>query len=648
MKRLAIRLILQAGVLFAYLPVSGQEMEVTWLRHFGGSAKDWTYGNLIMPDGSLIIVGHTESEDIDITDTLDGNEIMVSRQNPEGDFLWIKTFGGSGTLESAWCITIFNDTSFLVAAYSDSQDGDIEVNYGNLDIVLLCIDLNGNIIWQQNYGGSNADFPYEIIKDLDGGFVVCGTTRSNDIDVSYLHGTEQDIWVFKIDSIGNLIWESTFGSYDNDIGQAIIQLEDSSFIIAGTILDDGGDVSDFYGESDAWIIRISHFGEIIWEHNYGGTNTDGPYGLFDWGNGKILVGGYSSSDDNDLPDNNGNRDVWLLMLDTLGNIIWSENYGSSGGDQIDEVYRLNENTIISAGFSTYADFDVSESFGGIDAWVILVDSNGILINEKSIGGDESEHFYSITMLDSTSVFFSGYSNSDDEFLPDNYGDLDAISALYTICYNKFFIDADGDGFGDSLTDTIACFAPPGFVADSTDCTDTDFGINPGVKEICNYLDDDCDGVVDEGFTLQIYYADGDGDDFGDSASDSLACFQPVGYTPDSTDCDDTNPAIYPGATELLNGLDDDCDGQNDEGLEIGDKASTAVNIYPIPATTQIFIDFPITTIASLYMYNSSGSIVHQTNQWSGEAIDISLLPSAVYFLQIIEQDNIASGYFVKE
>lgn len=648
MKRLAIWLFLQTGALFAYLPLSGQEMEVTWMRHFGGSARDEPRCTLMMPDSSLITVGHTASEDADITDTLDGNEIMISRQNLAGDFLWIKTFGGSAHFDVGRSVVICNDTSFLVAAYSDSQDGDIEVNYGNHDIVLLCIDLNGNVIWQRNYGGSNADSPYEIIKDLDGGFVICGTTSSNDNDVAYLHGTEEDIWVFKIDSAGNLIWESTFGSYDSDFGEAIIQLEDSSFIVAGVILDDGGDVSDFYGESDAWIIRISHFGEIIWEHNYGGTNTDDPYGLSKWGNGKLLMCGNSRSSDIDLPDNNGNTDAWLLMLDTMGNIIWSENYGSSEGDQLFCSGTLNSTTIIATGFSTFADFDVSENFGGQDIWTVLVDSNGTLLNEKSIGGEGGEYYTSITVINTTTAFFCGYSNSDDEFLPDNYGDLDAISALYTICYNKFFIDADGDGFGDSLTDTIACFAPPGFVADSTDCADAEFDINPGVKETCNYLDDDCDGELDEGFTLQIYYADADGDDYGAAASDSLACFQPAGFVSDSSDCDDTNPDIYPGATELLNGLDDDCDGQSDEGLSISNKASATVNIYPIPATTEIFIEFPITSVATLCIYNNSGGIVHQNNQWTGEAIDVNTLPSAIYFLQIIEESKMASGYFVKE
>ena len=123
----------------------------------------------------------------------------------------------------------------------------------------------------------------------------------------------------------------------------------------------------------------------------------------------------------------------------------------------------------------------------------------------------------------------------------------------------FFADADGDGYGDAANTTEACTAPTGYVTNSTDCDDSNPSINPSATEVCNGLDDDCDGQIDEGVKT-TFYADADGDGYGDAANTTQACTAPTGYVTNSSDCDDSNPAINPAATEVCNGLDDDCDG----------------------------------------------------------------------------------------
>ncbi|MFN4253893.1 MAG: MopE-related protein [Saprospiraceae bacterium] len=130
--------------------------------------------------------------------------------------------------------------------------------------------------------------------------------------------------------------------------------------------------------------------------------------------------------------------------------------------------------------------------------------------------------------------------------------------------NVFYADTDGDGYGDVTVDSMSCIAPPGFVADSTDCDDSNYYINPGTTEVCNELDDDCDGLVDEDVLL-LFFADTDGDGYGDAANDTLACSVPSGFVADSTDCNDGDVNINPGQAEICdNAIDDDCDGQTDE------------------------------------------------------------------------------------
>ncbi len=143
------------------------------------------------------------------------------------------------------------------------------------------------------------------------------------------------------------------------------------------------------------------------------------------------------------------------------------------------------------------------------------------------------------------------------------GSADDDSAIDT---STWYTDADSDGFGDPGVTHDACVAPSGYVADNTDCDDGDAAQYPGADERCNGEDDDCDGATDEDEAedATTWYADSDGDGYGDASSSAQTCTQPSGYTEDDTDCDDTDMAINPAADELCDGIDNDCDGATDE------------------------------------------------------------------------------------
>ncbi len=143
------------------------------------------------------------------------------------------------------------------------------------------------------------------------------------------------------------------------------------------------------------------------------------------------------------------------------------------------------------------------------------------------------------------------------------GEVDEDSAVDA---STWYADADGDGYGDATSTTVACDAPGGYLADATDCDDTSGDVSPAATELCNGIDDDCDGSTDEDSAADAgtWYADADGDGHGDAASSSVACEAPAGSVADATDCDDTSSDVSPSATELCNGVDDNCDGNIDE------------------------------------------------------------------------------------
>ena len=143
------------------------------------------------------------------------------------------------------------------------------------------------------------------------------------------------------------------------------------------------------------------------------------------------------------------------------------------------------------------------------------------------------------------------------------GEVDEDSAVDAPTWRA---DADGDGYGDPSTEVVQCVAPTDHVLDATDCDDLEAAHHPGADEVCDGDDDDCDGDVDEDSAVDapVWYADLDGDGFGDPAVSAPACAQPSGTVSDATDCDDTEALHHPGADETCDGDDDDCDGDVDE------------------------------------------------------------------------------------
>lgn len=131
--------------------------------------------------------------------------------------------------------------------------------------------------------------------------------------------------------------------------------------------------------------------------------------------------------------------------------------------------------------------------------------------------------------------------------------------------NIYYQDADGDGYGNPQVSTKAKSCPSGYVENNTDCDDNDAAVHLQAQEICDGKDNDCDGEIDEG-VKNTYYLDADADGFGEASKTVQACVAPSGYVADNTDCNDTDSTVHPGAAEVLDGKDNDCDGTIDEGV----------------------------------------------------------------------------------
>ncbi len=130
----------------------------------------------------------------------------------------------------------------------------------------------------------------------------------------------------------------------------------------------------------------------------------------------------------------------------------------------------------------------------------------------------------------------------------------------------WYADSDGDSFGDGTVTVTSCEVPAGYVSDTTDCDDTLATVNPGADELCDEIDNNCDGLADDATAADptTWHVDADGDGYGDAAFPLTQCDRPEGYVSGDTDCDDTNPDAYPGATEMCDFVDNNCDGLVDD------------------------------------------------------------------------------------
>jgi Secretion system C-terminal sorting domain len=290
--------------------------------------------------------------------------------------------------------------------------------------VLLMVQLNAfaqpAIQWQKNYGGNNGDHATCTRQTSDGGYVVAGYTLSTNGDVLN-HISNEDYWILKLNASGNIVWRKVYGGNNSDRCYAVQQTADGGYILAGTSNSTDGNISNPRGGFDMWIVKLNASGNLVWKKNLGGSDDDAAYSVDELNGGGYIVAGESKSQTNDIDNNKGGYDFWILKLSATGAIIWEKNYGGSSDESAKSVQECSDGSFIVAGETNSNDYDVSNNKGGTDFWVMRLRPNGTIRWKNTYGGTSNDNGYSVTQISNGNIIVAGETESNNGNVPDNNG-----------------------------------------------------------------------------------------------------------------------------------------------------------------------------------------------------------------------------------
>ena len=186
------------------------------------------------------------------------------------------------------------------------------------------------IAWQKSFGGTDTDIPNCIKQTTDGGYIVAGFSVSNDGDVVGKHGFE-DYWIVKMGANGDFQWQKSLGGSGDDEARSIEQTSDGGYIIAGTSTSNDGDVTGNHGYYDYWIVKLSSIGAIQWQKSLGGSGDDEASSIEQTPDGGYIVEGGAETADGDVAGNHAGGGCWIVKLNNIGTIQWQKIIGQPSG-----------------------------------------------------------------------------------------------------------------------------------------------------------------------------------------------------------------------------------------------------------------------------------------------------------------------------
>lgn len=368
--------------LFVLFATNSSEAQIIQFKKVYGSTG-YEFGNSVCQtfDKGYAVAGSTSSSGNGSSDA------YLLKTDSLGVYQWQKTFGGIN-IDQAYSIQETKDTGLIIAGFTNS------FGQGGYDLYVIKTDRYGDTVWTKTYGGSNWDFGYSIEQTADSGYVITGGTYS------FGKGFE-DMYLVKIDSVGDTLWTKTYGGIKDEEARAVKQTADGGYIITGFTKSFGDVNGDFY------TVKTNSVGDTLWTSKLGGIQEDYAFDIMQRPTGGYLLGGKTKS------SGVGNYDGILINMSPTGTLIWNNLYG---GTDDDGIHSIAQTATMRWGMAGY-----TNSYGaGSSDFVLYIENTINGFHSNTFGGTNVETAYSIKNTKDNGYIICGnaasYSNLDHIFL----------------------------------------------------------------------------------------------------------------------------------------------------------------------------------------------------------------------------------------
>lgn len=321
---------------------------VSWSKTYGHQGYDEGYGLVQTIDGGYAMAGETSSfgsGDMDF---------YLVRTDENGTMLWEKVYGRPYD-DKCYSMIQTADGGFALVGYTDA------LQIGLQDIWLIKTDSSGTMQWNQTYGGTGDQCALSVVQTSDGGYALAGYTTP-------YYGGNEDFWLVKTDSAGNIQWSMTYGGSSADDARCMIQTNDGGYALGG--------LTDSFGAGgiDGWLVKTDAMGNEQWNQTYGGSGDELITSVIQKADGAYVLAGITTI------VVAGDNNFWLVNVDSQGNELWNKTYGGSNSDIPWHMVQTSDGGYALAGFTC------SFGAGDFDYWLVKTDSSGNELWNSTYGG----------------------------------------------------------------------------------------------------------------------------------------------------------------------------------------------------------------------------------------------------------------------